>query len=119
MNTQILIPKHSQHPHPPSLPISFPQILYHLHWNPNNNHTSSRQISYQRHARQGTCAVRFVGIDDVLVAADEDAEDAVAEEDTCGEGTPDADVAVGCPTHPEETYWDCYGAAWYGVLVIC
>jgi len=41
-----------------------------------------------------------------LVATDEDAEDPVSEQDTGGEWRPDADVAVGCPAHPEETDWN-------------
>ncbi len=68
----------------------------HLH------HPAGRHIPYQRHAGERTSRKPFIAVDDVLVAANEDAQDAVAEEHGRDERRPIRDARVCRPAHPEE-----------------
>lgn len=76
----------------------------HLH------HRARSHIADQRHASQSTSCKRLVAVDDVLVAADEDAQDAVAEEHRRDERGPGRDIWGGGPAHPEERNRDSGGA---------
>ena len=71
-----------------------------------NSHCASSHISDESDASQGAGGIDLVAVDDVLIARDEDAKNTEAEEDTRGQGGPDADIAVACPAHPEETDGD-------------
>ena len=51
-------------------------------------HPSSSHISNQRHRSQRGSCERLICVDDVLIAAYEDAKNAEAEEDTCNKRTP-------------------------------
>ena len=79
VNTEVLIERHS-----------------------NNRHTASSHISNQRDRCQSTSREALVTVNDVLVASDEDTQNAVTKEYASCERRPDADVRVCRPGHPEE-----------------
>ena len=81
-----------------------------IHWHRHLHHASRSHILDQRHAGERAGGKGFVAVDDVLVTADEDAEDAVAEEDAGGEGAPGRNGGVGGPAHPEHADGDARGA---------
>ena len=65
------------------------------------HHTAGGHVADQREGCEGAGAEAFVAVDDVLVAADEDAQDAVAEEHRGSERRPHRDGRVRRPRHPE------------------
>lgn len=77
---------------------------------PHLHHRARSHIPDQRHARQRAGGEELVAIDNVLVAADEDAQDAVAEEHRRDEWGPWRDIWGGGPAHPEERDRDGRGA---------
>ena len=82
----------------------YPQVR--IKRDPDLHHAARRHIPDQRDAGQCARGKRFVTVDDVLVATDEDAEDAVAEEDGGDERGPVRDSWVGRPAHPKKRNWD-------------
>lgn len=115
------------------------QVLVERH--ADDHHAAGGKVADQGDAGEGAGGEALVAVDDVEVAADEDAEDAVAEEDGGGERGPDADVRVSGPawfftvvslgvkgqkrgeqrvgatkirTHPKQTYRNGNGPAEHG-----
>lgn len=74
--------------------------------NPDNRHSTTRDIAYQRNRRQRTRSINLIAVNDILIAADEDTQDTVAEDHGGCQRRPNGDIAVACPAHPEETDWD-------------
>lgn len=67
----------------------------------------SSSIPYQRHARQRTGRIPLVAIDDILIATNKHAQDAIPKQHAARQETPVADLRVGRPSHPE--HGDRYG----------
>ncbi len=72
--------------------------------------TSSCHVSNHRHTCQRTRPVQLMNINDVLIAVDEDAQDPISEQDTCGKRRPIRYRRSSGPAHPEHTDWDCWSA---------
>lgn len=58
--------------------IMHAQIL--IKRNPHNRHTTTRDIPDQRNRRQRTRSINLIAVNDILIAADENTQDTVAEE---------------------------------------
>ena len=111
-----------QHSQRPLHPQPFIKRNRHL------DHPARDHVPNQRHARERAGAERLVAIDNILVATDEDTENAVAEEDRGGERGPGRDFGGGGgPAHPEEGDGDRGGAehgepeaelGWEAVVVV-
>ena len=83
-------------------------------WHASDDHASGTNVPDHGDGGQSAGGKRLVGVNDVLVAGDEDAKDAVAEQGRSGQRGPDADVRVCGPTHPEQTDGNGERAAQHG-----
>ena len=81
-----------------------------IHWDRHLDHPPRRHVPDQRDAGERAGGKGLVAVDDVLIAADEDAQDAVAEEHAGGEGRPRRDGRGGGPAHPEHADGDGWRA---------
>lgn len=61
----------------------------------------SSSIPYQRHARQRTRCIPLIAINDILIATNKHAQDAIPEQHAARQGTPIADPRIRRPSHPE------------------
>lgn len=63
----------------------------------------SSTIPYQRHARQRTGRIPLVAINDVLIATNKHAQNAIPKQHAVRQGTPIADARIRRPAHPEHS----------------
>ena len=71
-------------------------------------HPSRCDVSNESHTRERARCVRLIAINDVLIAADEYAQDAVSKKDAGSEGRPVGDPRIIGPSHPEHTDWNSW-----------
>ena len=81
-----------------------------VEWYRNFYHSTSGHVSYKCYAGQGTSSVYLVAVDDILIAADEDAEYTLSKKNTRTKRRPIRNPRICGPAHPEHTDWNCWRA---------